>query len=90
MATVVALVGAMLWIDPMMTLVAGVIVPFAAPPVARIGKKLRRVSTSTQEQIGAMAGLVSESLAGARVEGLRPGSYRRAAPPALEDVRTLR
>jgi ATP-binding cassette, subfamily B, bacterial MsbA len=91
-ATVVALIGAMLWIDPMMTLVAGLIVPFAAPPVARIGKKLRRVSTSTQEQIGAMASLVSESLAGARVAKVFAlESYLKGrAARAFEDVRTLK
>lgn len=66
-ATIIALVGAMLWIDPVMTLVAAIIAPFAARPVARIGQKLRRVSTSTQERVGAMAGLVSETLNGARL-----------------------
>ncbi len=66
-ATIAALVVAMLWIDPVATLVAAVLAPVVAPPIARIGKKLRHVSTATQEQVGAMAGLVSESLAGARV-----------------------
>ncbi len=91
-ATIVALVAAMLWIDPLMTLVAGLVVPFAAQPVARIGRKLRRVSTSTQEQIGAMAGLVSESLAGARVAKVfaLEGYLKGRAARAFEDVRTLK
>src|SRR3954464_5083471 len=59
--TIVALVVSMFWIDPVLTLAAIVIAPFVAHPVGRIGHKLRRVSTSTQEQVGAMAGLVSES-----------------------------
>jgi subfamily B ATP-binding cassette protein MsbA len=66
-ATIVALVVAMLLIDPLMTLMAAVIGPFVVRPIAKIGQKLKRVSMATQEQIGAMASLVSESLAGARV-----------------------
>lgn len=66
-ATMAALVVAMLYIDFWLTVIAAVVAPFVAPPIARIGKKLRRVSTATQEEIGAMAGLVTESLAGARV-----------------------
>jgi subfamily B ATP-binding cassette protein MsbA len=90
--TIAALVAAMLWIDPVMTLAAGVLAPFIAPPIARIGKKLRRVSTATQEQIGSMASLVSESLAGARVaktfamEGYLKGRTR----DAFEEVRSLK
>ena len=92
LATLSALVLAMLWIDPVLTLVAAVVTPFAAYPVARVGKKLRRVASSTQEQVGAMAGLVSESLGGARVAktyGLE--SYLKArATTAFEDVRRLK
>jgi subfamily B ATP-binding cassette protein MsbA len=90
--TIAALVGAMLWIDPVATLLAGVLAPIVAPPIARIGKKLRHVSTATQEQIGAMAGLVSESLAGARVAKayrLEPYLKGRVAG-AFEGVRGLK
>src|SRR4051795_533803 len=48
-ASVAALVVAMLWIDPVLTVVAAVVAPFVALPVGRIGQKLRRVSMSTQE-----------------------------------------
>ena len=90
--TVAALIGAMLWIDPVATLVAGALAPFVAPPIARIGKKLRHVSTATQEQIGAMAGLVSESLAGARVaKAYRLEGYLKArVAGAFEGVRSLK
>src|SRR5918911_1622663 len=57
--TIFALIGAMIWIDPVLTLVAAVTVPFIAHPIGRIGKKLRRVAVSTQEQVGQMASLVS-------------------------------
>ncbi|AWN49050.1 ABC transporter permease [Methylobacterium terrae] len=91
-AMLIALVCAMVWMDPWLTLVAGVTVPFVAGPIARIGKKLRRVSTSTQEQVGATASLISESLAGARVaktyglEGYLKGRTR----DALDEVRRLK
>lgn len=91
-ATVVALVIAMLWIDPTLTLVAGLVAPFIAQPVARLGKKLRRVATSTQEEMGAMANLVSESLAGAKVAKVfvLEGYLKGRAARAFETVRDLK
>jgi len=91
-ATIVALVAAMIWIDPVLTLVAALAAPFIAQPIARIGQKLRRVSTSTQEQIGAMASLVSESLSGARIAktyGLETYLKGRAAD-SFNEVRRLK
>ena len=90
--TMAALVVAMLVIDPWMTLVAGLIAPFAVPPIARIGKRLRRVSTQTQEEIGEMASLVSESLAGVRVaKTYRMERYLTGrARGAFERVRDLK
>lgn len=91
-ATITALVVAMIMIDPMLTLVAAVTAPFIAQPVGRIGKKLRRNSTQTQEQIGQMAGLVSESLAGARVAKTYAleGYLKARAAAAFEEVRRLK
>ncbi len=92
LATVVALVATMIWIDPALTLGAAVIAPFVAIPIARIGKKLRRVSTSTQEEIGAMAGMVSESLSGLRfAKAFRLESYLKGrAARAFDTVRMLK
>jgi ATP-binding cassette, subfamily B, bacterial MsbA len=91
-ATILALIGAMLWIDWQLTLIAAGIAPFLARPIARIGKKLRHVATSTQEEIGAMAGLVSESLAGIRIAktyALEPYLKTRANS-AFERIRSLK
>ena len=84
----------MLWIDPVLTLVAAVTVPFIAYPIGKIGQKLRRVAISTQEQTGQMASLITESLAGTRIaktyglEGYLKGQgrrgLRRGAPPQDE------
>ncbi|HEY8566187.1 MAG TPA: ABC transporter ATP-binding protein [Beijerinckiaceae bacterium] len=91
-ATIICLVAAMIWIDPVLTLVAGLTVPFIAQPIGKIGQKLRRVATSTQEEIGRMASLVSESLAGARVAktyGLE-GYLKGQAAAAFDEVRRLK
>jgi subfamily B ATP-binding cassette protein MsbA len=91
-ATIIALIGAMIWIDPVLTLVAGAAAPFIAHPIGRIGQKLRRVATSTQEQVGAMASLVSESLASARIAktyGLE-GYLKGRAAAAFDEIRRLK
>ena len=91
-AMLLALACAMLWMDPWLTLGAAVVVPLVAQPIARIGRKLRRVSTSTQEQVGATASLISESLAGARVAktyGLE-GYHKARTAAALDEVRRLK
>jgi len=91
-AMLVGLVAALVWMDPVLTLVAAVTVPFVAGPIGRVGKKLRRVSTTTQEQMGATASLISESLAGVRVAktyGME-GYLKARAAAALDEVRRLK
>jgi ATP-binding cassette, subfamily B, bacterial MsbA len=91
-ATIAALVVAMLWIDPVLTLVSAIVAPLVARPIVQVGQKLRRVANSTQEQIGSMASLVSESLAGVRVAktyGLETYLKGRAGG-AFDDVRRLK
>ncbi|AWN44226.1 ABC transporter ATP-binding protein [Methylobacterium durans] len=91
-AMLIGLVAALIWMDPLLTLIAAVTVPFVAGPIGRIGKKLRRVSTTTQEQMGATASLISESLAGARVAKTYAleGYLKGRAAEALENVRRLK
>ncbi|CAH1664281.1 ABC transporter ATP-binding protein [Hyphomicrobiales bacterium] len=90
--TAIALVGALFWIDWQMTLVVLLIAPVVAHPIGRIGKKLRRMANSQQEQTGIMASLVTESLQGARVaktDSLEPYLKQRATS-AFETIRTLK
>ena len=87
-------IAAMLWIDPVLTLVAGVIVPFIAHadrqdrPEAAAGRDLDAGADRRQ-----MASLISESLAGRpgrqdlRPRGLSQGARRR---DAFDDVRKLK
>ena len=91
-ATILALIAAMLWIDPVLTLVAALVGPFIAHPIARLGQKLKRVATRTQEQVGEMASLISESLAGARVAkayGLE-GYLKGRVATAFDEIRRLK
>ncbi|WP_377842964.1 ABC transporter ATP-binding protein [Bosea sp. UC22_33] len=90
--TAIALVGALIWIDWQMTLVVLLIAPVVAHPIGRIGRKLRRMASSQQEQTGLMANLVTESLQGARVaktDRLEPYLKTRAAN-AFETIRALK
>ncbi|KFG70690.1 ABC transporter ATP-binding protein [Microvirga sp. BSC39] len=90
--TLIALIAAMLWIDPVLTIVAAVIAPFFAYPVNKIGRRLRRVAASTQEQTGVMASLITESLAGTRIAktyGLERYLKAKAAT-TFDDVRDLK
>ncbi|GJD75852.1 ABC transporter ATP-binding protein [Methylobacterium goesingense] len=91
-AMLIALVAALLWMDPVLTLVAGVVVPFVAGPIGRVGKKLRRVSTSTQERMGLTASLITESLQGARIAKTYAleGYLKGRAEGAFEEVRRLK
>ncbi|GAB6845784.1 subfamily B ATP-binding cassette protein MsbA [Methylorubrum rhodinum] len=92
LAMLIALVIALIWMDPLLTLAAAVTVPFVAGPIGRIGKKLRRVSTTTQEQMGATASLITESLQGARVAKTYAleGYLKGRATEALDEVRRLK
>ncbi|BCB17537.1 ATP-binding cassette domain-containing protein [Bosea sp. ANAM02] len=90
--TAIALVGALIWIDWQMTLVVLLIAPVIAHPIGKIGRKLRRMANSQQEQTGLMANLVTESLQGARVaktDRLEPYLKGRAAH-AFETIRALK
>ena len=91
-AMLAGLVAALLWMDPILTLVAAVTVPFVAGPIGKIGRKLRKVSTSTQEEMGATASLISESLQGARVAKTyaMEGYLKGRTAQALDRVRALK
>lgn len=64
---IVGLLGAMFWLDWQLSLVGLLVLPVAAWPVSEIGRRLRRTARNTQERTGQMAGIVSESIAGARM-----------------------
>jgi subfamily B ATP-binding cassette protein MsbA len=90
--TLVSVFAAMVWLDWFLSLFAIVVLPLAVIPIGRIGKRIRRVSTTTQEQTGVMAQLVSESFGALRIVktyGLE-GYLKGRAAAAFERVRVLK
>ena len=91
-AIVIGSLASMLWNDWVLTLVAVAVVPLAGQPINSLGRKLRRVARTTQEQLGRMAAEVLESLSAARIAKsyqLEPYLKARAAS-SFEAVRQLR
>ncbi len=62
-----ALVVSCVYLDPTLSLLAVVFFPIAGLPIARIGKRMRKLSRRGQEAIGALSALFQESLQGHRV-----------------------
>ncbi|MGI4976379.1 MAG: ABC transporter ATP-binding protein [Janthinobacterium lividum] len=65
-AMVAGLVVSMVYLDWELSLLAGLLYPLAAVPIARIGKRVRRASGGMQERMGETATLLTESFAQAR------------------------
>lgn len=64
---VVVLLGSCIYLDPMLSLLAVVFFPLAGLPIAKIGKKMRRLSKRGQDAIGSLSALFQESMQGHRV-----------------------
>ena len=80
--TVIGLVGAMLWLDWQLTLMAALLYPIAVVPILNIGRRLRRASGGMQDRVGEAAAALTESFAAARVVrayGLEAQEEARAA-----------
>jgi ATP-binding cassette, subfamily B, bacterial MsbA len=76
----IGLVASMLYLDWQLSLIAALLYPLAAIPVQRIGRRIRRASTGTQETTGETSALLNESFSQARTVR----AYR------LEEGETLR
>lgn len=90
--TMLSVFAAMIWLDWKMSLIALLIAPLAVVPINVIGRRVRRVTKTTQEQMGLMAGLVSESFGAARiVKTYRLEGYLRdRAEGVFETIRRLK
>ena len=84
--TVVGLVGWMIYADWVLSVIAAVLLPVAAIPIQRIGRRIRRASGGMQERVGETAALLNESFAQARtVRAYRlEGQETRRAEAAFE------
>ena len=64
--TIIGLVGAMVYMDWLLSLVAALLYPLAALPIQLLGRRIRRASGGMQEQIGETAAFLHQSFAQAR------------------------
>lgn len=67
MMSIVVLVGAMFYLDWMISLVILVVYPFAAVPISTIARRVRRNATRTQAELGGMTSLLAEKLGATRL-----------------------
>ena len=80
--TVVFLVALMFYQDWEMALIAFVAFPAAIFPIVRIGRRLRKVSSNTQTEVGFLSTLLEETFQGARhvkAYGMEEYETRRAS-----------
>jgi ATP-binding cassette, subfamily B, bacterial MsbA len=84
--TVCFLVGVMFYQDWVLALVASVVFPLAVLPIVKIGRRMRKVSANTQQQMGALTTLLTETFQGARhVKAYGMEAYERGRAAALVD-----
>lgn len=67
MMSVVVLVGAMFYLDWMISLIVLGVYPFAAVPIATIARRVRRNASRTQAELGGMTSLLAEKLGATRL-----------------------
>ena len=82
--TLAFLIALMFWQDWALALIAFVVFPLAVLPIVRIGKRMRKVSASTQSEMGELTTILDETFQGARhvraygMEDYEIGRARRA------------
>ncbi len=64
--SLIFLIGVMLHQNPELSLVAALIFPLGIYPVIRLGKRMRRISDSTQQQMGEFVSALDEAFQGVR------------------------
>ena len=65
--SLIGLVGVMFWQDWQLGFIAFVVFPVAVIPIARLGKRMRKVTVNTQEEMGQFTTLLEQTFQGARV-----------------------
>lgn len=63
----VVLLCSCVYLDPTLSLIAVVFFPLAGLPIAKLGKKMRKLAKRGQDAIGQLSGLFQESMQGHRV-----------------------
>jgi len=84
--SVVALVAVMFNQDWLLALLASVVFPIAVIPIARIGRRIRRVTANTQEELGQFATILEQTFQGARVvKAYRMEEYEKSRVKAIAE-----
>ncbi len=65
--TLVGLVFVIFYRDWQLALIAMIVFPLTIYPIARFGKRMRRVATSTQVTMGSLTSLLQETISGTRI-----------------------
>jgi len=65
--TIIGLTGVIIYRDWKLALVALVVVPVAFYPIVKLGRRVRKVSTGTQESVGELNTFLHETFAGAKI-----------------------
>lgn len=65
--TFVVMIGLMLWHSPALSFIAFVVIPIAVYPILRLGKRMRKISHSSQEELGVFTERLDETFKGIRV-----------------------
>lgn len=65
--TLVSLIGVVFYTDWKLAIVATIVFPLAIYPISVLGKKMRKVATSTQVTMGTLTSLLQETISGTRI-----------------------
>jgi subfamily B ATP-binding cassette protein MsbA len=65
--TILALLGVLIYRDPTLSIFALLVLPFSAWFIARLGRRMRSITTSAQERMADLTSLMSEAFSGVRV-----------------------
>ena len=90
--TLIFLVGVMFIQDRYLAVIAFVVFPVAILPIVKLGQRIRKVTVSTQEEIGQFTTLLEQTIQGARVvkayrmEEYEKGRFRNIAERVFQLV----
>ncbi len=65
--TLISLVGVIFYTDWKLAIIAMIVFPLTIYPISRFGKKMRKVTTSTQITMGTLSSLLQETISGTRI-----------------------
>lgn len=87
MLTAAILVGVMFWQDWMLAAVSFFVFPIAILPISKLGKRMRKVTANTQEQMGAFNTLLEQSFQGVRmVKAYGMEAYEQSKIEAISET----